>query len=123
MSLYADEDITLTSPLAHDDPTSSSSSTSLINPTTANPLDAFTAAITLPAESPQQAEALVHAAQRFEEHPETLPAICAQLLPMVVDGGESLLRAWTLEMVGLAVGRSGLEGEVKISGESGGGPV
>lgn len=106
MSLYADEDLTLTTA---PDPSSSTSS---------NPLEAFTSAITLPAESPQQAQALILAAQKFEDHPESLPALCGQLLPMVVDGGESLLRGWTLEMVGLAVGRSRLEGEVKISGES-----
>jgi symplekin len=36
---------------------------------------------------------------------------------MVVDGGESLLRSWTLDMVSLAVGRSSLRGEIKLAGE------
>jgi symplekin len=36
---------------------------------------------------------------------------------MVVDGGESLLRAWTLDMVALTVGRSGLKLEIKEEGK------
>jgi symplekin len=111
MSLYADEDLTSTS-LAQ---TVSENSTPAA---AADPLKAFEAAIVLPGESPAQAAALVQAAQRFEAHPEALPTVCAQLLPMVVDGGEEgLLRAWTLEMVDLAVGRGGLSGEVKLKGE------
>lgn len=112
MSLYADEDITSSSVIPAAGPSTASVAV-------ADPLQAFAAAITLPGESAAQAAALVQAAQRFEEHPEALPDVCAQLLPMVVDGGEEgLLRAWTLEMVGLAVGRGGLSGDVKVKGRS-----
>lgn len=112
MSLYADEDITFASLI----PGAGKSDAPV---TAADPLKAFEAAIILPGESAAQAAALVQAAQRFEEHPEALPGVCAQLLPMVVDGGEGgLLRAWTLEMVGLAVGRGGLSGEIKVKGTS-----
>ncbi|KAK4684675.1 symplekin, partial [Tremellales sp. Uapishka_1] len=106
MSLYADEDL---APASLEPNTPSSSI-----PT--DPLQALTAALTCPTESSAQAAALVSAGQRFEEHPEKLPEICGQLLPMVVEGGESLIRSWTLEMVALAVGRSGLKVDVKLGG-------
>lgn len=109
MSLYADEDLA----------TISGAGPSTYAATTAevDPLTAFSNAVALPAESPAQAEGLVKAGQRFEDVPDRLPELCAQLLPMVVDGGDTLLRKWTLEMVLLAVGRSRLVGEVKVQGE------
>jgi symplekin len=85
-----------------------------------DPIKALELALTLPAESAAQASALIAAGQRFEDHPEKLPVLCGQLLPMV-EGGESLLRAWTLEMVDLAVGRSALKVEIKLAGELFGG--
>ena len=103
MSLYADEDIIV------------EAETSLKAPS--DPLQALAAALSCPPESSQQAEALVLAGQRFESHPERLPELCGQLLPMIVDGGESLLRSWTLDMVALAVGRSNLNVEVKLNGK------
>ncbi len=106
MSLYADDDL-LPDTLTQSLPSSSA-------PT--DPVTALVTALSQPAESIQQAEALQAAGQRFEEHPEKLPELCGQLLPMVVDGGESLLRSWTLDMVALAVGRSGLNLEMKVAG-------
>ena len=115
MSLYADEDLVL--PTETDlKPSTSSAIAGPSVPT--DPLQALAAALSCPAESPQQADALLAAGRRFEEHPERLPELCVQLLPMVVEGGESLLRSWTLDMVALAVGRSSLNVEVKIGGES-----
>ena len=109
MSLYADDDL-LPSDLPHP-------STSAISHTPTDPATALIAALSQPAESIQQAEALQAAGQRFEEQPESLPKLCTQLLPMVVDGGESLLRSWTLDMVALAVGRSGLRIDLKTEGQ------
>jgi symplekin len=108
MSLYADEDLSTVQEIESAITTSAPS----------DPLQALAAALTCTAESTAQAEALVAAGQRFEEHPERLPELCGQLLPMVVDGGESLLRTWTLDMVALAVGRSGLRVDVKMAGMS-----
>ncbi|CAD6567154.1 MAG: hypothetical protein TREMPRED_003351 [Tremellales sp. Tagirdzhanova-0007] len=105
MSLYADEELGV---LPDIDPTA-------ISTVPTDPLQALAAALTCPAESAAQADALIAAGQRFEEHPDKLPELCLQLLPMVVDGGESLLRSWTLEMVALAVGRSDLKVEVKLN--------
>lgn len=113
MSLYADEDLSTVQDLQQVPSTSSSNST-----TPADPLAALSAALTCTPESQAQAEAFVAAGQRFEENPEKLPDLCGQLLPMVVDGGESLLRAWTLDMVALTVGRSGLHVNMKEEGES-----
>jgi symplekin len=103
MSLYADEDL---------GPSTSSSTAPL------DPVTALSNALTCTPESVAQAEAFLAAGQRFEENPEKLPDLCNQLLPMIVDGGESLLRAWTLDMVALTVGRSGLNVSIKEDGES-----
>jgi symplekin len=108
MSLYADEDLALVQDAG---PSNSSSSAP------ADPLTALASALTCTPETQAQAEAFLAAGQRFEENPEKLPDLCNQLLPMVVDGGESLLRAWTLDMVALTVGRSGLKLELKEEGE------
>lgn len=106
MSLYADEEL---GTLAEAD-------TNSLPSVPTDPLQALAAALTCPAETSAQADALIAAGQRFEEHPDKLPELCMQLLPMVVDGGESLLRSWTLDMVALAVGRSGLKVDVKLNG-------
>lgn len=111
MSLYADDD------LLPPDITSSGPSSL----TTTAPLDPRTAlahAVQLPAESQAQYDALQIAGLRFEEYPDQLPELCGNLLPMVVDGGESMLRTWGLDMVALAVGRSALRGEIKADRES-----
>jgi symplekin len=111
-ALYKDEDLPNV-------PSSSSSSLlpDNISTTPQDPITALSTALALPAESPEQALAFQAVSQRFEANPEKLPKLCVQLLPMVVDGGESLLRSWTLEMVGLAVGRGQLGEEIKIGGE------
>jgi symplekin len=110
MSLYADEDL----PNVPSESTSSFQTESSIP---ADPGHALSQALSLPAESVEQAQALQTAAERFETNPQKLPELCTRLLPMVVEGGESLLRSWTLEMVGLAVGRGELGEEVKLSGQ------
>ena len=106
MSLYADEELGGVPDVE----------STTISSVPADPLQALAAALTCPAESSAQADALIAAGQRFEEHPDRLPELCLQLLPMVVDGGESLLRSWTLDMVSLAVGRSDLKVDVKLNG-------
>jgi len=114
MSLYADDDLlpldsfSAQSHLTHL-PVQSSAPT--------DPLQALAQALSLPAETPAQYEALQAAGQRFEEQPDKLPELVTQLLGMVVDGGESMLRTWAIEMVGLAVGRSGLRVDVKSIGK------
>ncbi|KAL1405143.1 hypothetical protein Q8F55_008768 [Vanrija albida] len=102
MSLYADEDIDLYA--ASGAPPSAP----------ADPLQALAQALSSEAESRAQADALVAAGSRFEEHPDKLPDLCTKILPMVVDGNDTLLRAWTLEMLALTVGRASLRGEVKL---------
>jgi symplekin len=109
MSLYADEDLAVVQD------TGAGPSTSSTAPT--DPVTALSNALTCTPESVAQAEAFLVASQRYEENPERLPDLCSHLLPMIVDGGESLLRAWTLDMVALTVGRSGLNVSIKEDGE------
>ena len=106
MSLYADEDLTLTS-----------YSNNVPSTVDADPVSAFATALAAPPESPAQDQALLDAGSRFEQQPDKLPELCAQLLPMVVEGNDTMLRRWALEMVLLAVGRAKLAGEVKLQGE------
>lgn len=108
MSLYTDEDIELYG---------AEPAVGVVAAPT-DPLQALSAALGAAPESPQQAELLLAAGSRFEEHPEKLPDLCTKLLRMVVDGGDSLLRAWALDMLALTVGRSGLSGEIKLEGVS-----
>lgn len=103
MSLYADDEPDLYAASGPSAPT--------------DPLQALSAALTAESETPEQAEKLLAAGSRFEEHPEKLPDLCTKLLPMVVDGPDSLLRAWTLDMLALTVGRAGLKAELKLDGE------
>jgi hypothetical protein len=110
MSLYADEDLAVVQDTGVGPSTSSSTAP-------IDPVNALSDALTCTPESVAQAEAFLAAGQRFEENPEKLPDLCNQLLPMIVDGGESLLRAWTLDMVALTVGRSGLNVSIKEDGE------
>jgi symplekin len=116
MSLYADEDI-LPSSSSSSTPFPTDSHDTISSNIPTDPLQAFRAALILPAESPDQADALLTAALRFEAQPDDLAELCGQLLPMIVDGGESLLRSWTLDMVALAIGRAKLSGEVKLASQ------
>ncbi|WVF65302.1 hypothetical protein IAT40_000026 [Kwoniella sp. CBS 6097] len=118
MSLYSDDD--LGGYLLQDDlpaGSSSSSSNSLATAqanTNSNPLDALTAALALPPESEAQQDGLLEAAKRFESNPEKLPELVPQLLGLILNGGDTMLRFWTLDMISLAVGRSGLKLDIKL---------
>lgn len=106
MSLYADdEDLYPSLP------------GSTVSATPTDPLQALAAAVQATPETPEQADALQAAGTRFEDHPDKLPEVIEKLLPMVVEGPDSLLRAWTLDMLALTVGRAGLRTEVKMDGE------
>ncbi|KIR28658.1 symplekin [Cryptococcus deuterogattii LA55] len=105
MSLYADDDPTKALQLTDEQPT--------LQPPT-DPQQALNAALALDSESPEQQEGLQNAAQRFEEHPERLPEVIPRLLGLITEGGDSLLRFWTLDMIALTVGRSGLMLDVKL---------
>ncbi|WVQ74393.1 hypothetical protein IAR50_003994 [Cryptococcus sp. DSM 104548] len=106
MSLYADDDPTKALSLQDTD-----ENTSLHPPT--DPQQLFNAAVAAEPESAHQHDTLLLAAQRFEEHPERLPQLLPQFLGFISEGGDSLLRFWTLDMIHLAVGRGGLSGDVK----------
>ncbi|KAK8844073.1 hypothetical protein IAR55_006867 [Kwoniella newhampshirensis] len=105
MSLYADDDLGASLQIEDERPTLSAP---------ADPFHALHAALALPPESPAQQDGLTAAAQRFELHPDKLPELVPQLLGLISEGGDSMLRFWTLEMIALAVGRSGLKLEVKL---------
>ncbi|OCF38295.1 hypothetical protein I317_07947 [Kwoniella heveanensis CBS 569] len=123
MSLYSDDD--LGGYLLQDDLAVASSSAAgrTSNPytdpniNTSNPLDALTAALALPPESQAQQDGLLEAAKRFEINPDKLPELVPQLLGLILNGGDTMLRFWTLDMISLAVGRSGLKLDVKVHGE------
>ncbi|WRT69315.1 uncharacterized protein IL334_006299 [Kwoniella shivajii] len=105
MSLYAEDD--LGGYLAQED-------TSSVGTTPGDPLHALTTALALPSESPAQQDGLFEAAKKFEGNPGKLPELVPQLLGLISDGGDSMLRFWTLDMIALAVGRSGLKLDIKL---------
>ncbi|WVO15435.1 hypothetical protein L204_103093 [Cryptococcus depauperatus] len=105
MSLYTDDDPTQALSIADDQP-------ALHAPT--DPQQALNAALALDAESSEQQEGLLAATQRFEQNPEKLPELIPRLLALITDGGDSLLRFWTLDMIALTVGRSGLRLDIKL---------
>ncbi|WVQ92978.1 hypothetical protein IAU59_000040 [Kwoniella sp. CBS 9459] len=120
MSLYSDDD--LGGYLLPDELPASSSSTYSTSGAAAaavashqnNPLDALTAALALPPESQAQQDGLLEAANRFESNPDKLPELVPQLLGLILNGGDTMLRFWTLDMISLAVGRSGLKLDIKL---------
>ncbi|OCF78893.1 symplekin [Kwoniella mangroviensis CBS 8886] len=109
MSLYSEDD--LGGYFLPDDPAPSSSSTSTLG----DPLHTLTSALALPSESTAQQEGLNDAARKFEENPSKLPELVPQLLGLISEGDDTMLRFWTLDMIALAVGRSGLKLDVKLT--------
>ncbi|WWC63751.1 uncharacterized protein I303_106356 [Kwoniella dejecticola CBS 10117] len=107
MSLYSEDD--LGGYFLPDDPATTAPSSS------GDPLHALTAALALPSESTAQQDGLAEAALKFEENPSKLPELVPQLLGLISDGGDSMLRFWTLDMIALAVGRSGLKLDIKMT--------
>lgn len=106
MSLYADEETDLYPSLTGVEEVQAS----------VDPTQALRDAIMAKSESDEQAALLLTAGERYEQHPDMLPDLVSRLLPMVTNGGDSLLRSWTLEMVALAVGRADLEINTKLDG-------
>jgi symplekin len=103
MSLYADEDVELYPaevPAVPSDPQRALSAALIVNDPIA------------------QAEALLAASSRFEEHPEQLHDAIRHLLPIVALGPDTVLRAWTIDLIALTVGRSALQGNIKLEGGS-----
>ncbi|ORY28819.1 Symplekin tight junction protein C terminal-domain-containing protein [Naematelia encephala] len=111
MSLYTDTDLSLA---LEDQPSGSTSLLAPPPPPTLDPIQALGSALSAPSDTASQAEAFVAASRAYEANPDRLPELCAQLLPVAWDSGEGLLRGWVLDMIGLAVGRSGLNGEIKL---------
>ncbi|WWC72850.1 uncharacterized protein I206_106814 [Kwoniella pini CBS 10737] len=107
MSLYSEDD--LGGYFLPDDNNSTAPSSS------GDPLHALTAALALPSESTAQQDGLSEAASKFEGNPSKLPELVPQLLGLISDGGDSMLRFWTLDMIALAVGRSGLKLDIKMT--------
>ncbi|WWC90959.1 uncharacterized protein L201_005897 [Kwoniella dendrophila CBS 6074] len=108
MSLYSEDD--LGGYLEADNQNTSVTSTNL-----GDPLHALTSALALPSESQAQQDGLFEAAQKFESNPSKLPELVPQLLGLISDGSDSMLRFWTLDMIALAVGRSGLKLDIKLN--------
>nr|XP_019049865.1 symplekin [Kwoniella bestiolae CBS 10118]OCF28795.1 symplekin [Kwoniella bestiolae CBS 10118] len=113
MSLYSEDDLGGYF-LPDDNNPGAAGSSSASASTSGDPLHTLTSALALPSESTAQQEGLNDAARKFEENPSKLPELVPQLLGLISDGEDSMLRFWTLDMIALAVGRSGLKLDVKL---------
>jgi hypothetical protein len=82
-----------------------------------DPYQAVSAAVSLPPDSLEQAEALISAAAVLESQPAYIEQICPALLDNMVGSQESMLKVWVMEMVGIGLGRAKLSMEAKTSCE------
>jgi symplekin len=80
-----------------------------------DPLQALSAALTVPADSKEQAELLAALRESLEAHPSPIPILCTTLIKTVSGAGDSLLKRWVLDLLHFAICRSSLTLEVRTS--------
>jgi symplekin len=73
-----------------------------------DPLQALSAALSVPAGSKEQADLLSTLRESLEAHPSPIPVLCTTLLKIVPGAGDSLLKRWVLDLLQFAISRSSL---------------
>ena len=73
-----------------------------------DPLQALSAALSVQADSKEQADLLAALRESLEAHPSPIPILCTTLLKVVPGAGDSLLKRWVLDLLHFAIGRSSL---------------
>ncbi len=84
-----------------------------------DPYQLVTAAVSLPANSPEQAEALLAAGSALEAQPTFIEQICPALLDNMVGVPESMIKVWVVEMIAVGLGRATLSMEARAACEWG----
>lgn len=73
-----------------------------------DPLQALSAALTVPADSKEQAYLLAALRENLEASPSPIPILCTTLIKTVSNAGDSLLKKWVLDLLHYAICRSTL---------------
>lgn len=76
-----------------------------------DPLQALQAALTVQANSKEQADLLSTLRESLETHPGPIPILVNTLVGIVVNAGDSLLKRWVIDLLHFAICRSTLSME------------
>jgi symplekin len=80
-----------------------------------DPLQALTAALSVPADSKEQAELLAALRETLEAQPHPIPVLCNTLLKTVAGSNDSLLRRWVLELLHFGIARAPLSVDARTN--------
>ncbi|KAF5374859.1 hypothetical protein D9758_000263 [Tetrapyrgos nigripes] len=78
-----------------------------------DPLQTLQAALSVPANSEEQAELLSKLRDSLEQHPAPIRVLVGTLITIVVNAGDSLLKTWVIDLLHFAICRSTLSTEQK----------
>ncbi len=76
--------------------------------TPVDPLQTLQAALTVPANSKEQADLLAALRESLEAHPAPIRILVGTLIGIVANTGDSLLKRWVLDLLQFAICRSTL---------------
>lgn len=80
-----------------------------------DPLQALAAALSVPADSKEQADLLVALRETLEVQPHLVPTLCNTLLKTAAGSNDSLFRRWVLELLHFGIARAPLAVDVRAS--------
>lgn len=78
-----------------------------------DPLHALSQALSVPADSKEQADLLSSLRESLEAHPSPIPILCTSLIKTVSNAGDTLLKRWVLDLLHFAIARSTLSVDVR----------
>lgn len=85
------------------------------NPGEQEPYQLLTTALSTPAESKEQVDALLAVSGLLEQRPAAVAEICLPLFEAIRNTGDTALKRWVMDRIAFGVGRSSLEVEAKTS--------
>ena len=80
-----------------------------------DPLQALTAALSVPADSKEQADLLAALRETLEAQPHPIPILCNTLLKTAAGSNDSLLKRWVLELLHFGIARAPLSVEARTN--------
>ena len=80
-----------------------------------DPLQALTAALSVPADSKEQADLLAALRETLEAQPHPIPILCNTLLKTAASSNDSLLKRWVLDLLHFGIARAPLSIEARTN--------
>lgn len=80
-----------------------------------DPLNTLQAALTAPADSPEQYDLLNKLRESLEAHPAPIPLLLGTLITLVINQPDSTLKRWVLNLLQFAICRSTLSFEIRTT--------